>query len=132
MRPRVVADTNVIVSAFASGGNPKAILLLAASGAIEIFASEAILEEVTRVLTGPKFRWTHSRLVDAVTGLPARIIDPGPSRLALVRDHDDNRILECAVAARAHYLVTGDRDLLILERYFRTRILTPRQFLSVI
>ncbi|MCC6848738.1 MAG: putative toxin-antitoxin system toxin component, PIN family [Deltaproteobacteria bacterium] len=118
MRPRVVADTNGIVSAFASGGNPKAILLLAASGAIEVFASEAILEEVTRVLTGPKFCWTHSRLVDAVTGLPARIIDPGPSWLAVVRDHDDNRILECAVAARAHYLVTGDRDLLTLERSF--------------
>ena len=131
MRPRVVADTNVIASAFASGGNPKAILLLAASGAIELFASEAILEEVTRVLTGPKFRWAHRRLVDAVTGLPAHIIDPGPSRLAVVRDHDDNRILECAVAARAHYLVTGDRDLLILEQYFRMRILTPRQFLAV-
>jgi putative PIN family toxin of toxin-antitoxin system len=113
MRPRVVADTNVIVSAFASGGNPKAILLLAASGGIELFAAEAILEEVTRVLTGHKIRWAPSRLVDALSGLPAHIIDPGPPRLAIVRDHDDNRILECAVAARAHYLVTGDRDLLI-------------------
>ena len=105
MRPRVVADTNVIISAFASGGNPKAILLLAASSAIELFASEAILEEVTRVLTGPKFRWTHSRLVDAVTGLPAHIIDPGPSRLAVVRDRQlvivDERPVRGAPAPRA-------------------------------
>jgi putative PIN family toxin of toxin-antitoxin system len=132
MRPRVVADTNVIVSAFAAGGNPKAVLLLAAAGSIELFASEAILEEVTRILTGPKFRWSHRRLVDALTGLPAHILDPGPPRLTVVRDYDDNRILECALTARAHYLVTGDRDLLILEQYFRTRIVTPRQFLAAL
>jgi putative PIN family toxin of toxin-antitoxin system len=132
MRPRVVADTNVIVSAFVAGGNPKAVLLLGATGEIELFASEAILEEVTRVLTSRKFRWPAHRLVEALSALPARIIDPGPPRLAVVRDHDDNRILECAVAARAHFLVTGDHDLLALERYFRTRILTPRQFIAIL
>lgn len=130
MRLRVVADTNVIVSAFAAGGNPKAILLMAAAGEFDLFASQAILEEVTRVLGGPKFRWPMDRLMEALGALPARILDPGPPRLSVVRDHDDNRILECAIAARAHYLVTGDRDLLILGRYFRTRILTPREFLA--
>jgi len=47
-----------------------------------------------------------------------------------VEDDADNRILECAVAARADYLVTGDRHLLDVGHYFRTVIVTARQFLS--
>jgi putative PIN family toxin of toxin-antitoxin system len=131
MQLRVVADTNVIVSAFASGGIPKAILLGALAGDFQLFTSDHILEEVARVLTGRKFRWPPERLLEALAALPARVVDPGPPRLSVIRDLDDNRVLECALAARAHYLVTGDRDLLEVKRYFRTRIVTPREFYSL-
>ena len=46
---------------------------------------------------------------------------------------DDNRILECALAARAEFLVTGDKEhLLPLGSYRDTRIVTPAQFLEIL
>jgi predicted nucleic acid-binding protein len=46
------------------------------------------------------------------------------------RDPDDDRILECALAASAEVIVTGDRDLLDLGAFRDTPIMTPRQFLD--
>ena len=52
-------------------------------------------------------------------------------RLAVVRrDPDDDKFLECAVAGRAEYLVTGDRDLRELDSFRGITILTAGQFLE--
>ncbi len=52
---RVTLDSNIYVSALAFGGRPMELLQLANEGAIEIAVSDAILDEVSRVLGGPKF-----------------------------------------------------------------------------
>jgi len=58
------------------------------------------------------------------------LVDP-QERLSIVReDEADNRILECAVAADADALVTGDRHLLRLRRFRGTSIMSPRDFLD--
>ena len=131
-RPRVVADSNVIISALYLGGTPERVLELARQGSIELFYSSFILEEVARILKGPKFRWAEARIEDAIGSFPARLAPPARRRLSVVRDPTDNRVLECAVAARAHYLVTGDRHLLELGSYFRLRIVTARDLLNSI
>lgn len=128
--PRVVADSNIIISAAYLGGTPERVLHLARQGEIALFYSPFILEEVTRILKGKKFRWTDSRIQDALASFPATLITPGGRRLNVVEDDPDNRILECALAARADYLVTGDSHLLDVGRYFRTQILTAREFLA--
>ncbi|MFH1604371.1 MAG: putative toxin-antitoxin system toxin component, PIN family [Pseudomonadota bacterium] len=51
-------------------------------------------------------------------------------RLRVVKDDPDNRILECAVDSRAEAIVTGDKALLALKRYERTRVLTLREYLD--
>jgi putative PIN family toxin of toxin-antitoxin system len=132
-KPRVVADSNVIISAAFFGGTPERVLHLARAGTIELVVSPFIVDEVTRILGGPKFRWDAIRIADALSGLPATLVIPTPRRpLHVVHDEADNRVLECAVAARASHLVSGDRELLALGRHFRTRILTPRAFLEAL
>ncbi len=132
---RVTADSNVIISGFHAAGNPRAVLELARRGEIELYLSPFIVREVSNVLAGAKFRWAQERIRRAFVGVPFTLIDSGPPRLRAVAgdpDNPDNRILECARAARATYLVTGDRDLLDLGSYRRIRILTPRAFLDLI
>ena len=127
---RVVVDSNVIISAIHVGGNPGTVIDLGRRGTIDLYVSPFILDEVAAALAGSKFRWVRGRIAVAIAALPARAIDPGPPNLSVVSDAPDNRILECAVAARAQYLVTGDRELLTLGTYRRLHICTPRDFLG--
>jgi uncharacterized protein len=131
MPPRVVADTNVIISALHRGGKPRAVLTLARRGEIDLRLSPFILGEVRGVLR-LKFGWETPRIRIAIRGLRATMVRPGTARLDVVRDPADNRILECAVACRAQYLVTGDRDLLELGTHGQVHIVTPAALLSAL
>ena len=132
--PRVVLDTNVIVSAMHFGGLPEELMLLANQGVIELFLSPFILEETSLVLE-KKLGWEKkqiTRLLDAL-GEIAAIIEP-ETELNVIQGNDaDNRILSCAVEAKADFLVTGDKKhLLPLGRYKGIRILSPRECLDVL
>jgi len=129
MSLRVVADSNVLIAAFYGAGKPRQILNLVHEGEIELYLSHFILEEVTRVLL-QKFQWDQRDITDALSSLGRRVIDPGPAHIRVLADEPDNRILECAIAAGAHYLVTGDKQVRKLRRYRRVRIVTPQEFLK--
>jgi putative PIN family toxin of toxin-antitoxin system len=129
MLPRVVADSNILISAFYRGGKAQRVLELAEAGALDLYLSQFILDEVAGVLS-LKFNWDAQSILEALGTLQYTPVDPGPLRLRIVRDTPDNRILECAVAARAKYLVTGDAQLLALTRFHSTTIITLRNLLS--
>jgi putative PIN family toxin of toxin-antitoxin system len=129
--PRVVADTNIYVSALNFAGTADEVLALGRAGLIEVYISPPILDEVTGVLAR-KFGWSAARIREAtqVIGNFTVLVHPA-ERVNLVReDEADNRILECALAARADTIVTGDRHLLQLRRFLGTLISSPRQFLD--
>ena len=130
---RVVLDTNVYVSALHFGGLPLELLLLGRGEEVTFFASPAILGELTGVLT-EKFHWDEQRVTDAIATLGQFVVIIQPRRRLRVvrRDEADNRILECAVAAQADCIVSGDRDLLDLRRFRRIPIQTPRAFIESI
>ncbi len=128
---RVVLDTNVIVSGLNFPGNERLILELALRGRFQLYLSPFILQEVAGVLVR-KFDWTEKRLSQALRALEdaATIIEPHRRPEVIEGGQADNRILECAVAAAADYLVTGDRrHLLPLEEYQGARILNAPRFL---
>lgn len=128
---RVVADTNIYISAFVFGGKPEAFLRFAERGGISLFISPPILTEVRRVLN-KKFRWTELEIKIALAKITrfATVIEPTIHLTVITEDPDDDRILECAVAADADIIVTGDDDLLRRKRYQGIAILTPAQFLA--
>ena len=129
---RVVLDTNVIISALNFPGNERMVLELALRGRFEFYLSVFILKEVAGVLTR-KFGWDEERADLAILVIENAATVSDPPRIAEVIEggHADNRVLECAVAAGADYLVTGDRrHLLPIEEHQGTSIVNAPQFLS--
>jgi len=129
--PRVVADTNIYISALNFSGMADEVLVLGRAGVIEIYISPAILDEVAGVLSR-KFSWSAPRVREAKQAIGSFTVLVHPTEpVNLVReDEADNRILECALAAGADTIITGDHHLLQLGRFLGTQITTPRQFLD--
>jgi len=131
---RVVPDTNVFVSALLWTGNPHRLLVLAEAGDLTLVTTPAIMEELGEVLGRRKFRLRIATLQTSVAELmeallsvveviPDLAIEP-----VIKRDPDDDKILACAVAAQAEWLVSGDDHLLSLKRYKGIPIVTPSRF----
>lgn len=110
---RVVADTNVLVSALQFGGKPKQLLDLAIEGQVDRAVSEAIIAETLRVLRD-KFERAPEWLAEADRQLRViiRLVHPTEVIQAIEADPADDRILECAIAADAEVIVSGDSHLL--------------------
>jgi putative PIN family toxin of toxin-antitoxin system len=121
---RVTADTNIYVSALHFGGVPRQFLLAARSRRFQLDISPPVLDEVRRVL-GEKFSWTEDMLQRESAQLASitTLVHPTSAIDAIPDDPDDNRILECAVAAGARFIVSGDHHLLRLVSYDGIRIL---------
>lgn len=131
---RIVLDTNVLISALAfPGSKPDQILSRIRRGQIDLYVSPFILSELDRVLL-EKFRFTRQEvdaLVRAIRTM-AHLVTPAERITVITAKDDDNRILECACAAQAEFLVTGDKEhLLPLESYSDIAIVTPAQFLEL-
>lgn len=128
---RAVADTNVLISAFLFGGVPRAFLDLGVAKAFTLMTSDVLLIELDEKLRG-KFQLPIdqaqaflSRLIES-----AVVVCPGFELQAVPEDEDDNRVLECAVAGEADFIVSGDKHLLRLGSYQSIPILNVRQFLT--
>ena len=127
---RAVADTNVYISALNFGGTAEEVLALARVHAIELFVSPSILAEVEGVLLR-KFHWSEKGVRQA-TGLIrefAQLVRPKEAIHVITDDEPDNRILECALEARADAVISGDRHLRQLGTFRGMPILTPGEFL---
>lgn len=128
---RVAFDTNIYVSALAlPGGNAEDAYLEAVHGTFELFTSVSILTETARVLQ-TKFDWAEDKAREAVQEISqvATVLRPRLT-LHILKDEPDNRILECAMAAQAEYLVTGDRHLLALEHHAGITMISLANFLA--
>lgn len=132
---RIVADTNVIVSAFLWGGVPRRLLDAAGAKRLELFTSRALIVELEDVLSRPKFaerlartRFSAAFLLGRYSQLAVLIAPPELSVSAL-RDAKDQPILACALAAQAEAIVSGDRDLLSLHSFENIPIITAAECL---
>jgi putative PIN family toxin of toxin-antitoxin system len=119
---KVVLDTNILVSAIAYPGSvPGRIFNAWQSGQLDVVLSRYILDEMEKVL--PKFaqvKLSASGIRDLADSFMfrAEIVEPNAVREASLRDEADAPVLETLLAAKADYLITGDKDLLALsERY---------------
>jgi uncharacterized protein len=131
---RVVLDTNIIISGLNFKGNEREILDSSRRGVFDLYLSESILIEVARVLVR-KFAWGEEEVlrISAILRSRATLVVPTVRVSAISADEADNRILECAVEARAHCLITGDRrHLLPLQEYEGIKIVTSSQFLKIL
>jgi putative PIN family toxin of toxin-antitoxin system len=124
---RVVLDSNVYVSAFVlTGGAASQLMATLLRGQAEPLISRPIVAEVVGVL-GRKFAADREQLARTalfLSGFAEQVVPR--ERLNVLSDEPDNRILECAVAGHARWIVTGDRQMLKLGRYEGIQIVTVR------
>ncbi len=127
---RLVLDTNVLLAAVLAPGLSREMMrthLLAH----DLFCSPGLLQEFADKL--------RDKLEVDPVELPffvayshrVKLVDPSPFPAPVCRDPDDDLVLATAVAAQAHCILTGDKDLLVLKKFQSVRILTPRQFLEL-
>jgi putative PIN family toxin of toxin-antitoxin system len=124
---RVVLDSNVYVSAFVlPGGAASQLMAALLRGQAEPLISRPIMAEVLGVL-GRKFAADREQLARTalfLSGFAEQVVPR--EQIHVLCDEPDNRILECAVAGHARWIVTGDRQMLKLGRYEGIQIVTVR------
>ena len=128
---RATADSNIWVSGLNWYGKPHELLNLARDGKIELAISDAILDEFSRILHH-KLEWSDDRLnsMRAEVATFTKRVSSTETLDVVKADPDDNRILECAVAAGSDVIVTGDAHLLQLGAYRGIKIMKVADFLG--
>jgi len=130
---RLVIDTNILVSAaLKADGLQRTVLVLAITRPARLFVSQAILAEYRTVLARRELsisRGLRQQLLQLVKN-HARLVNPVRA-LRVAKDPEDDKFLECADAARADYLITGN------QRHFppfwkTTKVITSREFISLV
>ena len=126
---RIVIDTNFLISAFIRNGVCRRLLEHFAQSNHKIVVSEFILDEFTRTLQR-KFGYELGEVETAAETLMPElvIVEPVTFPEQICRDPDDDAILGTAVAGNADCIVTGDSDLLVLDRFRDVDIISPSEF----
>jgi uncharacterized protein len=135
---RAVLDTNVVLSALLWRGKPLELIEAAADGNIDLFTTDQLIGELAASLSKPRLS-----LQVAATGLSvqghvanylaiAALVEADASPPSISRDRDDDHVIAAAVAARASLVVTGDADLLVLERFQNCLFVTVKECLEIV
>ncbi|MDI6689685.1 MAG: putative toxin-antitoxin system toxin component, PIN family [Actinomycetota bacterium] len=127
---RVVFDTNILLSAFIFGGNPEKLFQLTRSKKIQLLTSLSILAEFATCLKD-KFLWADEDIAEAIKtiGYSSELIKP-TQELRVLHDDPDNRVLECAVEGKAHFIGSGDKHLLALKKFQNIPIIKAAELVS--
>lgn len=133
LKPRVVIDTNVWLSALVFGGKPGLVLDLFVDDRIEVVISEEVLSELRRKISQrfPLFL-PQQQLLEASLRQDAELVQLGAQTVKISRDPKDNMFIETALAGQANCIVSGDKDLLSIGNYERLQIVTPADFLRLV
>ena len=133
--PRVVVDTNVFVSGLLKGVTTRPVILAFRRGLFQLVMSDPLLDELFEVLSREKFRpfFDGSEIIELRLLVEQKAEVVGiEKKVELCRDPKDNVVLECAVAADADFIVTNDKDLLVLGGIEKTRIVSSLSFLDLL
>ena len=132
---RAVLATNTIISALLFSGIASRLVAAWQSGSFTPLLSRDILYEYLRVMAYPKFKLSGAEIRALIEEEILPFVDTIRVRRRFrppVSDQDDHKFLECVIAGRAEYLVTGDKELRALGTYRGVTILNAAEFLSLI
>ncbi|MBI4999721.1 putative toxin-antitoxin system toxin component, PIN family [Candidatus Gottesmanbacteria bacterium] len=130
IKPRVVIDTNVLISGVLWGGKPGLVIKNYRQSKFTLFVSPFILGELANFLEEYHVKKEQREII--LNEFKTKSIKIIPSRkIKICRDEKDNQVLDLAFDCRADYLITGDKDLLSLGTFKQTKILKPKEFLKI-
>ena len=125
----IVPDTGFYIAAILKNGYARSYLLGKGSKFLtyKLYTSEAILLETQSKLEN-KFGFEREKVVGSLQDIRrvVKIVHP-TIKLEISRDSDDNKIIECAVEAKANIILSFDKDLLDLKEYDNIKLIHPRE-----
>lgn len=130
----VVLDTNVLLSSTLwDGSEAQKLLFKLIRSDIKVFTSPDILSEYERVLKRD-FDYSDGEILNILEKVLAfaALVKPSEKIAVVKEDPDDDKIIECAVAANAEYIITYDKHLLNLGRFRGIKVVKPNEVLRMI
>ena len=126
---RIVVDTNVLISGVFFGGAPGQVLKAIVDSEVTACATTVIVDEyieiIDEMISRKQGTLNRNILMPLINSL--EMIE-SKTHLEVSRDPDDDKFLECAKDADAVYIVSGDKDLLVIEEYDGIQIITAKEF----
>ena len=131
---KVLLDTNIYISAILFNGKPRLVFQDLLDDIFTGYISNEILDELEETLTKPKFKLPNDFIQFTIAEIRSAttIIKNKPLKDYMnLRDRDDFHILETAFSANVDLLITGDKDLLTLDKSKGLKIITPDEYLKI-
>jgi putative PIN family toxin of toxin-antitoxin system len=131
---KVVIDTNIFISGFGWDAKPEEVLKLLKQRRIVNYVSIKILDELKRVVSYPKLKFSdllQNKIIEFVF-FYSEIIEPTEHISHITKDPDDNKFLECAIAANAEFIISGDPHLIKVAEYRAVKIVDAATFLNIV
>lgn len=136
---RAVLDTNTLVSAIINTQSSVSneIYQNFISKHFLLIASAELLAEVDEVLHRDRIMKFHKLSTKQLQEILTELVNlsylvPANIKVQVVRDADDNKILSAALDGEADYIISRDKDLLVLKQYQQIKIITPEEFMGIL
>jgi uncharacterized protein len=128
----IVFDSNIYIAAFATHGVCH-LMIESCITEHNIFISDFIFGELREKLI-EKIKLPLKTVDEIIAYLTEQAVVTNPKHLVsdVCRDPDDDNIISLGLAAKAEYIVTGDRDLLDINQYETLHIVSPKEFSEVL
>jgi len=131
---KIVIDTNIFVSSFFWGGHPREVFERVINGLDELFITDEIINEITSVMGSSKFIVSSSEIEDYIKIIKKyskKIISKNTTE-SISRDKSDDKIVQCGLDGDVDFIVTGDKDLLVLAECETIKIMKPKEYLEIV
>jgi putative PIN family toxin of toxin-antitoxin system len=132
----IILDVNIFISAIKWSGKPRTVFERIVNGLDKLLVTDAILVEIEQTFKKPKFGYIHEEVKQTVLDIERLgvkvTVHPHHQVPGVCRDSDDDKYLSCAIAANADYIITGDKDLLVLKEYNGIKIITAKEYLEIV
>ena len=129
---KIVIDTNVFISSFIGLGNPRKIIDLWKMGEIRLCLTQSKIDEYVDVLQ--RLDLVNEQELEEILylfsiGYNCEFTSTTPDLNIVKKDPDDNKFFECAVAHKAKYIISGDKEVLKIRKYVDIFVYNPQDFL---
>ena len=130
---KIVIVSNVFISSFFWGGHPREVFERVINGLDELYITDEIIMEITSVMNNKKFNANNIEIEDYVKIIEkySKMIVSKNISKTISRDKNDDKILQCGLNGNVDYIVTGDKDLLVLKEYETIKIIKPKDYLEI-
>jgi len=134
---RLVLDTNTLVSGFFWDGKEAELLRRIEKRKARLYISKSILEEFRHVIQRPKFAHVFQIVPYSIDNLIDKFVSMSTlikikNKVNICRDKADNKFIECALSCSADFIVSGDKDLLVLKKYKKIKIVRTSAILKLL